>query len=76
MKAERGEVTVEEKSEARRGSFMWFKERSRLRNIKVRGEAASADVGAAASSPEDLAKIVHEGGSTRPQCSHQTEDAI
>ena len=73
MKAERGEETVEEKSEACGGSF---KERSRLRNIKVRGEAASAEVGAAASSPEDLAKIVHEGGSTRPQCSHQTEDAI
>lgn len=51
MEAERDKEVAEQKSEANRGRFMRFKERTCFHYIKLQGQEASANVGVAACYP-------------------------
>ena len=62
MKTGRGEEAAEEKFEDRIGWLLGIKGRSHRHNIQVKGEAVNADIKAAASHPETLAKTTKTGG--------------
>ena len=66
---------LQKKFEVDRGSFLKFKRKKVVSNIKVQDEAASPDVEAAASYPEDLTKMRNEGAYTK-QISNADQKAL
>ena len=73
LKAEYGEDVS---FTASHGWFNRFKARNNLHNVKVSGEAASADVKAAEEFPGKLAEIIHQGGYTPQQIFNVDETGL
>ncbi|XP_045101357.1 tigger transposable element-derived protein 1-like [Portunus trituberculatus] len=73
LKAEYGEDVS---FTASHGWFNRFKARNNLHNMKVSGEAASADVKAAEKFPGKLAEIIHQGGYTPQQIFNVDETGL
>ena len=61
LKKKHGEESEGASFNANHGWFHWFKARANLYNIKVSGEAASADAVSAWEFPEMLWEIIDEG---------------
>ena len=73
LKAEYGEDVS---FTASHGWFNRFKAHNNLHNVKVSGEAASADVKAAEEFPGKLAEIIHQGGYTPQQIFNVDENGL
>ncbi|XP_066957901.1 tigger transposable element-derived protein 1-like [Macrobrachium rosenbergii] len=71
-----GEGSASEEFSASRDWFNSFKTRANLHNMKLQGEAASADSLAAESFPSGLAEIIREGGYTADQVFNVDETGL
>lgn len=76
LKAEKGPESQSEEFAASRGWFHRFRSRADLHNIKVQGEAASADHAAASDFPDTLAEIIREGGYSAEQVFNVDETGL
>jgi hypothetical protein len=61
---------------ASNGWFNRFKRRASLHNLKLTGEAASADIHAASTFPAELAKLIEQGGYCASQIFNVDETAL
>ncbi|XP_029980169.1 tigger transposable element-derived protein 1-like [Sphaeramia orbicularis] len=76
LKEQKGKDAEKEEFTASKGWFMRFKARVNLHNLKVQGEAASADETAMKAFPDDLAKIIREGGYLMEQVFNMDETGL
>nr|XP_033817050.1 tigger transposable element-derived protein 1-like [Geotrypetes seraphini] len=76
LKAHKENDECDEEFVASRGWFNRFKVRANLHNIKVQGEAASADVRDARVFPEQFKNIIEEGGYTPDQIFNVNETGL
>jgi hypothetical protein len=58
------------------GWFNRFKRRASLHNLKLTGEAVSADIDAASTFPAKLAKLIEQGGSCASKIFNVDETAL
>lgn len=65
MKAERGDKAEEKKSESSRDLWLRIKERRCLYNIKLPGEAASADIEGTRNDPEYQEQVINKNDYTK-----------